>query len=63
VDLLSAPDGQQYLLEVNSIPGWQGLQSVSEVNIAEEIVAYLETQLKEQTFKDEASQPVPDLNP
>jgi RimK family alpha-L-glutamate ligase len=58
VDLLSAPNGAQYLLEVNSIPGWQGLQSVSEINIAEEIVAYLETEFKKQTFKDECPEPV-----
>lgn len=46
VDLLPANNGQLYLLEVNSVPGWQGLQSVSETNIAKEIVAYLETALK-----------------
>ncbi|HMQ52817.1 MAG TPA: alpha-L-glutamate ligase, partial [Anaerolineae bacterium] len=46
VDLLPATDGQLYLLEVNSVPGWQGLQSVTETNIAEEFVAYLETALK-----------------
>ncbi len=44
VDLLPAVSGEQYLIEVNSVPGWEGLQSVSEVNIAEEVVAYLETE-------------------
>jgi RimK family alpha-L-glutamate ligase len=43
VDLLPAADGQLYLLEVNGIPGWQGLQTVSPINIAEEIVTFLET--------------------
>ncbi len=41
VDLLPATDGRQYLLEVNSIPGWKGLQSASPVNIAEELVNHL----------------------
>jgi len=30
-----------YVTEVNSIPGWKGLQSVAKVNIAERIVSYL----------------------
>lgn len=41
VDLLPATDGRQFLLEVNSIPGWKGLQSASPVNIAEELISYL----------------------
>lgn len=43
VDLLPAVDGRHYLIEVNSIPGWKGLQPVSPVNIAAEMAAYLET--------------------
>lgn len=43
VDLLPASDGRLYLIEVNSIPGWKGLQTASPVNIAEEMVVYLET--------------------
>jgi RimK family alpha-L-glutamate ligase len=42
VDLLPAADGAQYVLEVNGIPGWQGLQSTTQINIADEIVRYLE---------------------
>jgi len=42
VDLLPGADGAPYLLEVNGIPGWQGLQTVSEVDIAGAIVTYLE---------------------
>ncbi len=38
VDLIRAPDGQLLVLEVNSNPSWRGLQSVSDVNIAEAIV-------------------------
>jgi RimK family alpha-L-glutamate ligase len=42
VDLLPLADGRVFVLEVNSIPGWQGLQSVTEVNVAAAIVAHLE---------------------
>lgn len=38
VDLIRAPDGRLLVLEVNSNPSWRGLQSVSDVNIAELIV-------------------------
>lgn len=34
VDLLSGDDGRQLVLEVNGIPGWQGLQATTEVDIA-----------------------------
>jgi RimK family alpha-L-glutamate ligase len=42
VDLQPTADGGHYLLEVNGIPGWQGLQTTTDLNIADEIVAYLE---------------------
>ncbi len=38
VDLLPAADGEVYVLEVNGIPGWEGLQTTTEVNIAGAIV-------------------------
>ncbi|MBE7556064.1 MAG: RimK family alpha-L-glutamate ligase [Anaerolineales bacterium] len=53
VDLLPAADGRLYLIEVNSIPGWKGLQTASPVNIAEEIALYLETMASQQPAKDE----------
>lgn len=34
-------DGSPYILEVNSQPGWRGLQSVTNVDIAMEIVKYV----------------------
>jgi RimK family alpha-L-glutamate ligase len=43
VDLLPLPDGRVFVLEVNSIPGWEGLQSVTEVDVAAAIVEHLET--------------------
>lgn len=38
VDLIRAPDGQLLVLEVNSNPSWRGLQSVTDIDIAEAIV-------------------------
>lgn len=40
IDLLEGEDGLVYVIEVNSMPGWKGLQSVSDINIAEKIVLY-----------------------
>jgi RimK family alpha-L-glutamate ligase len=34
VDLLPARDGQVYVLEVNGIPGWQGLQQATSLDVA-----------------------------
>jgi RimK family alpha-L-glutamate ligase len=53
VDLLPAADGQLHVIEVNSIPGWKGLQSTSPVNIAEELVSYLETVANPHSVRDE----------
>lgn len=38
VDLIRAPDGRLLVLEVNSNPSWRGLQSVTDIDIAEAIV-------------------------
>jgi len=42
VDLLPADDGRVYVLEVNGIPGWRGLQQTTEVDLAAAIVEHLE---------------------
>ena len=42
VDLLPLPDGRVFVLEVNGIPAWQGLQSVTDVDVAAAIVEHLE---------------------
>jgi RimK family alpha-L-glutamate ligase len=42
VDLLPASDGRVYVLEVNGIPGWRGLQATTDVDLAGAIVAHLE---------------------
>lgn len=38
VDIIQAVSGEYYVLEVNSIPAWRGLQSVTELNIAQVLV-------------------------
>jgi RimK family alpha-L-glutamate ligase len=40
VDLLSSETGEWYVIEVNSMPAWQGLQQVTEFNIANRLVDY-----------------------
>ncbi|MEM3703160.1 MAG: RimK family alpha-L-glutamate ligase [Candidatus Bathyarchaeia archaeon] len=45
VDILESPKGPM-VVEVNSQPGWRGLQSVTQINIAEEIVDFVLSELK-----------------
>jgi RimK family alpha-L-glutamate ligase len=47
VDLLPAQDGDVFVLEVNGIPGWRGLQRVTGVDIAGEIVEHLMSRVQE----------------
>jgi ribosomal protein S6--L-glutamate ligase len=46
IDILESPDGPR-IVDVNSQPGWKGLQTVTNVNIAEEIVNFVLTELKQ----------------
>ncbi|HEU4564743.1 MAG TPA: RimK family alpha-L-glutamate ligase [Gemmatimonadaceae bacterium] len=41
VDLLPARDGAVYVLEVNAIPGWQGLQEATGIDVAGEVVDHM----------------------
>jgi RimK family alpha-L-glutamate ligase len=41
VDLLTGRDGQTYVLEVNGIPGWRGLQQATGLDVAGMLVDYL----------------------
>ena len=41
VDLLPALDGTAYVLEVNGIPGWRGLQEATGVDVADAVIAQL----------------------
>jgi len=45
VDILEGPDGPK-IVDVNSQPGWKGLQVVTKVNIADEIVNFMLSELK-----------------
>lgn len=44
VDIVETED-EFYVVEVNGIPGWKKLQSVTDINIAEKIVNYLKNSL------------------
>jgi RimK family alpha-L-glutamate ligase len=45
VDILEGPEGPR-IVDVNSQPGWKGLQVVAKVNIADEIVRYVLSEIK-----------------
>lgn len=45
VDLMEGPEGP-VVIEINSQPGWKGLQSVTKTNIADEIISYIVSELK-----------------
>jgi RimK family alpha-L-glutamate ligase len=44
VDLLADSDGQVYVLEVNGIPGWKGLQEASGIDVAGRLLEFLALQ-------------------
>lgn len=55
VDILPTPHGPM-LLEVNSMPAWQGLQKVTHVNIAQEIVrAFFSAAWRHMASRDRAA--------
>jgi RimK family alpha-L-glutamate ligase len=43
VDLLRVSDGRDYVVEVNGIPGWQGVEHATGVDVAAALVEHLET--------------------
>lgn len=45
VDIIQSASGEYFVLEVNSIPAWRGLQGVTEFNIAEVLVRDFLTRL------------------
>jgi RimK family alpha-L-glutamate ligase len=45
VDILEGPEGP-VVIELNSQPGWKGLQSVAKICIADEIISYVISELK-----------------
>jgi RimK family alpha-L-glutamate ligase len=46
VDLLPSRDGEVFVLEVNGIPGWQGLQQATGIDVAGAIVGHLEEHVR-----------------
>ena len=50
VDLLPSREGPVFVLEVNAIPGWQGLQRATGVNVADAIVEYLVSRVRIQAM-------------
>ena len=46
VDLLTASDGTAYVLEVNGIPGWKGLQEATGLDVAGRLVDFLALQAR-----------------
>jgi glutathione synthase/RimK-type ligase-like ATP-grasp enzyme len=42
VDLLHAADGRDYVIEVNGIPGWRGVERATGVDVAAALVEHLE---------------------
>jgi RimK family alpha-L-glutamate ligase len=45
VDLLPAVDGRVFVLEVNGIPGWEGLQRATGIDVAASLVTLLESRV------------------
>jgi RimK family alpha-L-glutamate ligase len=47
VDLLRAADGREYVLELNTIPGWRGLQEATGADVAAALVSHVEVLVSE----------------
>lgn len=58
VDVLPARDGSLYVLEVNGIPGWEGLQQATGLDVAAAIVEHLERVLQPISHLPQESLPV-----
>jgi RimK family alpha-L-glutamate ligase len=58
VDVLPARDGSLYVLEVNGIPGWEGLQQATGLDVAAAIVEHLERVLQPVSHRPQESLPV-----
>ena len=47
VDVLRAADGRDYVLELNGIPGWRGLQETTNADVAGALVEHVEALVSE----------------
>ena len=54
VDLLPSRDGEVFVLEVNGIPGWEGLQRATGLDVAGAIVEHLALQVSIHAARDAA---------
>lgn len=45
VDLLPSRDGRAFVLEVNGIPGWEGLQRATGLDVADALAAHVESRV------------------
>jgi RimK family alpha-L-glutamate ligase len=54
VDLLPSRDGQVFVLEVNGIPGWQGLQQATGLDVAGAIIDHLQQRVSDVRASDPA---------
>lgn len=43
IDLLTGPQGEPFVIEVNGVPGWRAFQQVTGIDVAARVVEYLET--------------------
>jgi RimK family alpha-L-glutamate ligase len=59
VDVLPARDGSAYVLEVNGIPGWQGLQQATGVDVAAAIVEHVERCVQPGTASERPEERLP----
>jgi RimK family alpha-L-glutamate ligase len=41
IDLLASPDGRVFVLEVNGIPGWEGLQRATGIDVSGAVIEHL----------------------
>ncbi len=48
VDLLVDRDGFSHIIEANSVPGWRGLQKVTDLDIADELAKYIVSYTREE---------------
>jgi ribosomal protein S6--L-glutamate ligase len=60
VDLLPSRDGEVFVLEINGIPGWEGLQKATGLDVAGAIVEQVEARMRgERGRSRESSQVLP----
>ena len=60
VDLIRTPDGRLLVLEVNSNPSWRGLQSVTDIDIAQAIAEdFLPRRRRASAARAQAPEPCP----